>query len=78
MFADEVAVACLMVIELTGNVRDQRRQKRLALNQRQTCSVAAVEMQKVESVVNEPNSALAIARRLSLREAWQSIVADAA
>jgi hypothetical protein len=29
--------------------------------------VAAAEMQKVESIVDEPNSTLAVARRLSLR-----------
>jgi hypothetical protein len=68
-----------VVVELkAGNVRYQRPQKRLALNQRQTCRVAAVEMQKVKGVVDQPDSALAIACRLSLREAWQSIITDAA
>jgi hypothetical protein len=35
-------------------------------------------MQKVESVIDEPNSVLAFARRLSPRKARQSIVSDAA
>ena len=52
--------------------------KRLALDQRQTGGVAAVKMQKVESVVDQLHPALAVARRLRLREAWQSIFADAA
>ena len=76
---DKLAVTRFVAVELkAGNVRDQRLQKRFALDERQAGGVAAVEMQKVESVVDEPNSALAVARRLSLRKAWQSIVSDAA
>ena len=79
MPADEFAVACLMVIELkSGDAGDQRLQKRLALDERQTGGVSAVKMQKIEGVVDEAHSALAVARRLGLRKAGQPIVANSA
>jgi hypothetical protein len=76
---DKLAIACLVAVELkAGNVRDQRLEKSLAFDQWQAGRLSAAEMQEVESVVDEPNSALAVACRLSLRKASQSIVSDAA
>ena len=43
--SDQLSVARLMAVELkAGNCRDHRLQQRLALDQRQTRDVAAVEM----------------------------------
>jgi len=68
-----------MIVELeAGNARDQRFQKRLALDERQAGGVAAVKMQKIENVVDEPHSALAVARGLRLRKTRQSVIANAA
>ena len=79
MLADKLAVAGLVVVELkAGNARDQGFQKRLALDERQDGGVAAIEMQKIENVIDEPHPARAVARRLRLREARQSVLADAA
>ena len=69
----------LVVIELdAGNAGDQGSHKRLALNQRQGGDITAVEMQKIERVVDELHSAFAIARGLGLRKARQSVVANPA
>ena len=79
MPADKLAVAGLAVVELdAGNVGDQRLEKRLALDERQTGGVAPVKMQKIENVVDQSNPALAIARSLCPRKARQSIVPNAA
>jgi hypothetical protein len=48
--SDQLSVARLVAVELkVGNCRDQRLKKRLALDERQTGDVAAVEMQEIES-----------------------------
>ena len=79
MLADKLAVASLVVVELkAGNALDQGFQKRLALEERQTGGVAAVQMQKIENVVDEPNPSLAIASSLGLGKAGQTVVANAA
>jgi hypothetical protein len=44
----------------------------LALDERQPRNVAAVKMQKIESVVDEPCSAFAVRRRPGVSEARQS------
>ena len=55
---DQLSVACLVAVELkAGNCREQRLKKRLALDQRQACDVAAVKMQEIESEIDEPNLA---------------------
>ncbi len=52
--SDQFSVARLVAVELkVGNCRDQR----LAFAERQTCRVAAVEMQEIESELDEPNLA---------------------
>jgi hypothetical protein len=79
MLADKLAVARLVIVELkAGNARDQRLQKRLALIERKTGGIPAVEMQEIESVVDEPHPVRAVARGLSLRKAGQSVIANAA
>jgi hypothetical protein len=56
--SDQLAVAGLVAIELkAGNCSDQRLKKRLVLDERQTRDVAAVEMQDIESEIDEPNLA---------------------
>ena len=67
MFADQLAVARLVIVELAGNVRNQRLEKRLAPEERETGGVPAVKMQKIEDVVDQSNPALAIARSLSAK-----------
>jgi hypothetical protein len=58
VLADKPAVARLAAVELkVGNCRDQRLQQRLAIDERQTGDVAAVEMQRIESEIDEPNPA---------------------
>jgi hypothetical protein len=52
--------------------------RRLALNERQTRDVPTVEVQEVEGVIDEPHSALAVARSLGMGEARQSGVVNAA
>jgi hypothetical protein len=61
-----------------GHPKDQRLKERLALDQRQAGGVPSVEMQKIESVIDEADAAFAVARGLSLRKAGQAIVANAA
>ena len=79
MLQDEFAVARLMAIVLkAGLVGDQRLQKRLALDERQTRDVPAVEVQEIEGVIDQPHAALAVGRRLGVGEARQSGVVDAA
>ncbi len=72
--ADKLAVTRLVIVELeAGNIRDQGFQKRFALDERKASGVAAVEMEKIENVIDEPHPARAVGR--SLR---QSIIANAA
>src|SRR5260370_30277647 len=79
MLSDKLAITPLMVVELkAGNARDQGFQKRLALDERQIGGVAAVKMQEIETVVDEPRPARTIACGLGLCKARQSISANAA
>jgi hypothetical protein len=56
--SDQLSVARLVAVELkVGNCCDQRLQQRLALDGRQVGDVAAVEMQEIESEIDEPNPA---------------------
>jgi hypothetical protein len=67
-----------VAIELkAGHVCEPRFEKRFALDERQTRDVPCVKVQEIESVVDEPNSALAVARRLGMGKARQSGVVDA-
>ncbi len=62
-----LAIARLVVVELEPwNIRDQGFQKRFALDERQASGVAAVKVQKIEDVVDDPHPAQAIARGLGL------------
>ncbi len=74
---DHLAVARLVIVELkAGNAGDERLQKRFALDERQARGVQAVKMQAIEGKVDERHAALAVARRLRLRKARQSVRAD--
>jgi hypothetical protein len=67
---DEFSVASLMAIELkAGLACDQGLKKGLALDQLQSRNVPAIKVQEIESVIDEPHFALAVSRRLGLREA---------
>jgi hypothetical protein len=67
---NEFAVAGLMAVEPKARlVRDQWLKKRLALDERQTRDVAAVEMQEIEGVINEARPALAVGHGLGIGEA---------
>jgi hypothetical protein len=80
MLSDDLAVASLMGVELqAGRSSDQRLQQRLAFDERQAPAyVPAIEVQKIESVIDEADAALAVARGLRLRKARQAIVANPA
>ena len=55
---DQLSVACLVAVKLkVGNRREQRLKKRLALDERQARDIAAVEMQEIESEIDETNPA---------------------
>lgn len=79
MLQDEFAVAGLMSVELTARfVCDQRLKRLLAPDEGQVRYVPAVNMQEIESVVDELHAALAIGRRLRQGNAWQSSFINAA
>jgi hypothetical protein len=76
---DQFAVTRLMAVELkAGLVCDQRLKKRLPLDKLKVRDVLTVEMQEIESVIDEPHPALAVGRSLGMGEARQSGVVDAA
>jgi len=76
---NEFARARVVAIELkAGLVRHQGFEQRLALEERQTGDVAAVDVDEIESVKDEPSGALAVGRCLDAREARQSGIIDAA
>ena len=79
MFADKLAVARLVIVELeAGDARDQRFEKRLALDEWKAGGVLAIEMQEIEDVVDEAHPVRAIACGLGLRKARRSVIANAA
>src|SRR5258708_22316686 len=79
MLEDEFAVARFMAIELKDRLaRDERLKQRFMLNEREARHVPTVHMQEIEGVINEPDAALAVGRRLGAGEAWQSSLVDAA
>ena len=55
--------------------RDERRQQRLALDQRQAGEIAAVEMQQIEDVIGQPLGLAARERILQSSEAGDAILA---
>jgi hypothetical protein len=68
-----------MAIELKARLACSRRlKKRLALDERKARDVATVDMQEIESVIDEVHSTFAVGRRLGIGEARQSVVFDAA
>ena len=68
-FEDELAIACLVAIELKARlVCEQRFQKRLALDELKARDVPTVEMQEIEGVIDEPHLALAVGGRLGMGE----------
>jgi hypothetical protein len=79
MGADKLAVANLMTVELQAwNIGHDRLKQRLALDKRQGCRVAAVEMQKIEGVKDQAHAARPIGRGLGHGEVRQAVVDDAA
>jgi hypothetical protein len=63
---DEFAVACLMAVERkAGLARDQQVKERLALDERQSHEIPTVNVQEIESVIDKPDPALAVGRRLN-------------
>jgi len=58
-------------------VCDQRFKQRLAIGEPKARDVPTLEMQEIESVIDEQRGALAIGRRLRLGEARQTSVVDA-
>ena len=76
---DQLSVACLVAVKLkVGNRREQRLKKRLTLDERQARDIAAVEMQEIESEIDETNPAWPVARGLGLRKTRQPVVTHAA
>ena len=55
----------------------ERLEKRLALDELKVRDIPTVEMQEIESVIDEPSAPLAISRRLRMGEARQSGIIDA-
>ena len=54
MLQDQLAVACVVTIELkAGLADDQRLKKRLALDERKLGDVPICQMQEIESVIDE-------------------------
>ena len=79
MSADGFAVTCLVAVELNaGRAFNQGLKKRLTLDKRQAPDVSAIEMQKVEGVIDESYVALAVGRSLGVGAARQSGFIDAA
>src|ERR1700722_13989703 len=79
VFQNELAVAGVVAIELKAGLDcHQGLKQRFALDKRQPRDVTTVKMQKIESVKDELHVALAVGRRLGLREARQSRLVDAA
>ena len=76
---DELAVACVVAIELkAGLVCDERLKERLALDEPKLRNIPSAKMENIESIIDDMNAALAIARRLSLGKARRSRIVDAA
>jgi hypothetical protein len=72
-----VTVASLMAVELkTRLVDEQRFQKRLALDELKAGDVPSVEMQKIESIIDERHIAFAVSGRLGVGEIRQPSVID--
>ena len=77
--ADEFAVASLMAIELeAGKIGHHRLKQRLALDKRQGCRVAAIQMQEGRRRKRPVHAARSVGRGLGLGEARKAVVADAA
>jgi hypothetical protein len=78
MLQDKFAIAWVVAVELkAGLADDQGLEQRLALGEWHIRDVAAVQMQDVETVVDDMNAALAVACGLGLGEARQAVVVDA-
>jgi hypothetical protein len=61
-----------------GHPKDQRLKERLALDQRQAGGVPSVEMQKIESVIDELYIPFAVGGSLCVGESRQPSLIDAA
>ena len=65
MFQNKLAVTCFMAIELKARlVLDQRLEKGFALDELKGRDISIVNMQEIESVIDEVHAAFAIRRRL--------------
>ena len=79
MFQNEFAVAGLMAIELKTRLTcEQRFQKRLALDELKGRNIPTIEMQEIESVIDELHIAFAVGRRLGVGESRQPSLIHAA
>jgi hypothetical protein len=79
MLQNQFTVADLMAIELkTRLVDEQRFQKRLALHELKAGDVPTVQMQEIETVINEVHIAFAVSRGLGVGESRQPSLIDAA
>ena len=68
-----------MAVELKARLAcEQRFQKRFALDELKAGDVASVEMQKIESIIDELHIAFAVGRGLGVGESRQSSLIDAA
>ena len=79
MLQDELAVACIMPIELKPRlVCNQRLEQRLALEERQVGDVPTANMQEIKGIIDQMHTAFAVGRCLSVRKARQPLVVEAA
>ena len=79
MLQDEFTVAYLMAVELKArHAGKQWLEKRLALDELASRDVPTVEMQEIESVIDELHIALPVGRCLGVGESRQPSLIDAA
>ena len=79
MLQDELAVAGLMTVELKARLVDKQwLQKRLALDELKPRDVPTVEMQEIESVIDEVHIVFAVGRGLGVGESRQPSLINAA
>jgi hypothetical protein len=68
-----------MAVELKAKlVREQRFQKRFALDELKGRNIPTVEMQEIGSVIDEVHIAFAVGRRLGMGESREPSLVDAA
>ena len=74
MTPDQFTVASFMSVELQArDISDDRLQQRLALNKRQACRVAAVEVQKIKGVKDQARPPISVRRGLGFGKARKAV-----